>query len=220
MEKYRSVKISFFLCFFVLYVTHSGFTQTVLGNGMLLTISEDSIVCHHPCNDLQVTLTFRNISNYDIAVFGLPVGPQPAFGPLEELCDLSMKGTGTRFGVWMNNELLTPSWSISSKVFKTDEQNDSAFQATRARLDSLLREMKFRFLSSGFVLKKQQEKTYAKTVPLRDYELSPGRYRLQFCYYCGENTLQMPELKNVVEDKSSHLYQGCAISRSIVLVVK
>jgi hypothetical protein len=154
-------------------------------------------------------------------VFGLGGAPHPAFRPLAHLCELSGKGTGTRFAVCTTDgELIRPSVSIASKIFTTAEQSDSAYHATVSRLDSLLREMKGDFLRHGLVLKSQEERTYVNTVPLRDLELEVGRYVLQFCYYSGERTLHMPELKNIVEDKNFIFYQGCATSRSIVLVVK
>jgi hypothetical protein len=221
MEKCRTNKIGYLLFFFTLVITQTGFSQSIFVNGISLTIAEDSVVCDSPCNAIKVTLTYRNTTKHDLVVFRLGGGPFSAFGPLAHLCELPRVGTGTQFAVCTTDgELIHPSIFLASKIFTTVEQSDSAYHATVSRLDSLLREMKGDFLSHGLVLKSQEERTYVNTVPLTDLELEVGRYLLQFCYYSGEKTLHMPELKNIVEDKNFSLYQGCATSRSIVFVVK
>jgi hypothetical protein len=85
-------------------------------------------------------------------------------------------------------------------------------------LDSTLRQMKVDFLKSGMILKKHEERTFTKRVPLHNFDLQKGRYYLQLCYYCGQMTAENLDL-NEVRRSGAKLFQGCAMSVKVPLVV-
>jgi hypothetical protein len=157
-------------------------------------------------------LTFSNNSDIDVLVYGiLKGGPKPAFYDLSGLCDTKRTGTGMQFVLYHAD---------GTQERAEFEIGDGIKQrpVTKEVLDSALRQMHVDFLKSAMILKKREERTFIKQVPLHNFNLQKGLYYLQLCYYCGRKTADVLD-SDEVRRSGAKLFQGCATSERIPFVV-
>lgn len=192
-------------------ICQCGCTQDYFSNSISLKINEDSLRCVEPCNTTTITMTISNSSDEDILVYGLMKGgPGPAFYDLSGLCDVKRTGTGMQFVLYRaDGTQKMARFEISDRIGQRP--------VGKRMLDSTLHQMKVDFLKSAIILKKHEERTFIKQVPLHNFNLQNGLYYLQLCYYCGEKTAETLDLSEV-RRSGAKLFQGCANSERVPLV--
>jgi hypothetical protein len=158
-------------------------------------------------------MTFRNDSDNDILVYGLlKGGPGPAFYDLSGLCDTRRTGTGIQFVIYRAD-------GIQERAEFEMIDRIGQRPVTKQVMDSALLQMKAGFLKSAIILKKREERTFTKQVPLDDnFNLKKGLYYLQLCYYCGRKTADDLDLNEITKSRAK-LFQGCVTSEKIPFVV-
>lgn len=171
------------------------------------------MICIEACKTMTISMTFSNDSDSDILVYGLlNGGPKPAFYDLSGLCDTKRTGTGTQFVIYRADGV-----QKMAEFEIVDRRGQRP--VTKGVIDSALHQMKVDFLKSAIVLKKREERTFVKQIPLDDFNLQKGLYYLQLCYYCGRQTADVLDL-NQINRSGAKLFQGCATSAKIPFIVK
>jgi len=193
-------------------ISQWAYSQENSSNSLSLKILEDSLACNGTCDTLTVSFTLRNESKDDILIYGLKRGgPYPTFIELPELCDVKNIGTGIAFALYhLDGTRERPEF----RIFDRKGQR----KVTKEILDSALHAVKVRFLQSAMILKKNEERSFVKRVPLHNFNLENGLYYLQMVYYCGNKTAEVLDM-NKIERSDPKLFQGCATSIKIPFVV-
>ena len=201
------------IIFILIIFYHQAWAQFDKPPALTLTILEDSLRCH-PCTMVTISFKLSNQSNEDILIYSLRNGgPHPVFRDLGEYCNPNGKSSGTAFGLFGSDGSRTGHeiWLHSP---------GSKRHVTRAMVDSALNAAKIGFLESALILKGREDKVFTKEIPLGDFNLDKGIQYLQIVYYAGIVTASMPEVKAKSTQEHATLFQGCAMSQRIPLIIQ
>jgi hypothetical protein len=137
------------------------------------------------------------------------------FTTIERICDV--KRTSGRFALFIytkSHDVLWPEWRIGDIDYKP---------MTRDSLDASLEREKLRYLKDTRVIKRNDAMFFEKKIALNDYHLEKGRYFVQIAYYAGIGVeKEIVGKAQVDRDKivyDAELYQGCAVSNTITLII-
>ncbi|MEO8471255.1 MAG: hypothetical protein ABI477_03645 [Chryseolinea sp.] len=187
----------------------SGYGQTDSPQSLKLTIKEETLALDSSSTILRLTLTFRNESDHDLLIYGLTGDMQAAPLALSDLCRPDV-GTGMAIALYHKDG--------------TQEMpmvNMAAFTKTKSRKmpDSVRQAGESLFISSSMVIAKGEDRSFAKEVPINDFYLEKGSYDLEVIYYCGKKISAVVDVRKVNPGKAL-LFQGCALSRRISLIIR
>lgn len=178
-----------------------------------LRVNADSVSCES-CQQVDISVTFRNDSDEDILVYNLATPSAGAvWGELNSLCDTRGAGTGLMFAVYkMDGTQEREEFEIVDSI--------GSRPVTKEVLQNAFSKMRKGFLTSGTVLKKHEERTLIKHLPLKNFRLQKGEtYLLELAYYSGDVTAGIPEVQEAART-TAKLFQGCAMSGRIPLKFK
>jgi len=96
-------------------------------------------------------------------------------------------------------------------------------QIPTERFNSLMEQSRAKFISNTEVIKANQQIRFKKKVNLKNYHLEKGAYSLQVIYFAGKSISNMVDPRQILEDEEAYdakIYQGCARSNKVALIVK
>jgi hypothetical protein len=197
---------------FSLFVTHpfayAQISDTIAIEIVTLQVSEIN-------TKATIAVKLQNLTDKNLLLYGFE-SEFNRFANVNSICDVSR--AGGKFALFIydeNNTIVEAEWRTHN--------NDSDFPVTTEQLETMKKQERLNYLSEKRLIKKNESTNFEREIDLKDYHLIRGVYYLQLGYYSGKAIEQVVSKTQVDRDKLSNgaeLFQGCAISNRILLIVK
>ena len=189
--------------------------QSLTGGPIQIKMENDSI--QTSVSNPEVTISFRceNQSGTALLLYGIDAPVRLLPFKAEMWCDHERVSAGLALIIYNNQLKQKPPMHYIHSDKKLDPMSTE-------RLDSLMKISKLNYYTTTKVLEAHETVNLKKTIKLHEYNLERGIYFLQLVYFSGKQVTTLVEMSQIDSDRKIHkaeLYQGCAISNRISIII-